>query len=288
MVESCHIRAHNCQAVVTAYHTNLKDRVRTSMIADERRKRLTELVARRGFMSLVELARSLDASESTIRRDLDLLDSTGQLRRTHGGAISASDSIAVPAFEDRSRVSSDEKRQIGVAAARLVGDGETVLLDGGTTTYEVARHLCGRSVQVVTNSLPVAYLLAGDRRIDLTLVGGYVYPRTGVAVGQLAINFLGAIHAKRLIMSVAGVTERGFFNSNALLVETQLRMIAAVDEVVVVADHSKFGQQSLAFLCELGRIQKVVSDSGLAESHCRMVREAGLDLIVAESGEAVT
>lgn len=251
------------------------------MAADERRKRIAENVARRGFASLAELAAELEASESTIRRDLEALDQAGSIRRTHGGAMAPSDAISIPAFEDRSRVCPSEKRSIGAATARLIADGETVLLDGGTTTFEVARHLLGRSIQVVTNSLPIAHLLAGDRRVDLTMVGGYVYPRTGVAVGALAAQFLATVHARRLIMSVAGITERGFFNSNTLLVETELQMMRAVDEVVVVADHTKFGQQSLAFLCELGRVQRLVANAGLSEPHRRMIEQAGLELIVA-------
>jgi DeoR/GlpR family transcriptional regulator of sugar metabolism len=210
-----------------------------------------------------------------------MLDGVGAIRRTHGGAMIASESVSVPAFEDRSRVSAREKRAIGSAAAGLVADGETLLLDGGTTTFEVARHLVGRSVQVVTNSLPIAYLLAGDRRVDLTMVGGYVYPRTGVAVGQLAAQFLNSVHARRLIMSVAGVTERGFFNSNTLLVETQLQMMRVVDEVVVVADHTKFGQQSLAFLCELGQVQRLVVDAGLQEPYRKLMTNAGIEVLVA-------
>lgn len=251
------------------------------MAGDERRKRIAETVARRGFVSLAELAAEHGASESTIRRDLEALGQSGSIRRTHGGAMAPNDAISIPAFEDRSRVCATEKKLIGAAVARLIADGETVLLDGGTTTFEVARHLLGRSVQVVTNSLPIAHLLAGDRRVDLTLVGGYVYPRTGVAVGALAAQFLTSVHARRLIMSVAGITERGFFNSNTLLVETELQMMRAVDEVVVVVDHTKFGQQSLAFLCELGRVQRLVVDAGLSESHRRMIEQAGIELIVA-------
>jgi DeoR/GlpR family transcriptional regulator of sugar metabolism len=252
------------------------------MIADERRRKLIETVNHRGFVSLAELASDLDASESTLRRDLEALDRRGLLRRTHGGAMALGDTLSIPAFEVRTRLAAPEKAAIADAAARLVQDGETVLLDGGTTTFEVARKLVGRSVQVVTNSLPIAHLLAGDRRVDLTMVGGYVYPRTAVALGPLATQFLTTVHAKRLIMSVAGITERGLFNSNALLVETELQMMKVVDEVVVVADHTKFGQRSLAFLCALGNVQRVLVDGALAEPYRRMVREAGVELILAE------
>ena len=254
------------------------------MVADERRKKLADVVARRGFVSLSELVAELGASESTIRRDLEALDQEGTIRRTHGGAMTATDTVSVPAFEDRSRVAAAEKQSIGAVTAGLIADGETVLLDGGTTTFEVARNLLGRSVQVVTNSLPIAHLLAGDRRVDLTLVGGYVYPRTAVAVGPLAAQFLTTVHARRLIMSVAGITERGFYNSNTLLVEVQSQMMRVVDEVIVVADHTKFGQQSLAFLCPLNQVQRLVSDAALNGQHRRLVRDAGVELVIASEG----
>lgn len=252
------------------------------MIADQRRRRLVELVGRRGFASLAELAEQVGASESTVRRDLEALDQAGVLRRTHGGAMMASDVVSIPAFEDRGRVAAAEKRKIGITAARLIADGDTVLLDGGTTTFEVARNLVGRSVQVVSNSVPIANLLAGDRQVELTLVGGYVYPRTGVAVGPLANQFLANVNAQWLIMSVAGITERGFFNSNGLLVETELHMMRAVREVVVVADHSKFGEPSLAFLCALEQAHRLVTDGGVDEQYRQMVLDRGLELVVAE------
>src|SRR5437867_3797218 len=192
------------------------------MIADERRSRMRELIARRGFVSLTELAAELGASESTVRRDLEFLDQAGQIRRTHGGAMAAGEAVSIPGFEERGRAGAVEKRAVGRVAAGMVADGETVLLDGGTTTFEVARHLLGRSVQVVTNSLPIAHLLAGDRNVDLTVVGGYVYPRTGAAVGHLALRFLSAVHARWLILSVAGLTERGVFISKLLIVDTEL------------------------------------------------------------------
>lgn len=224
---------------------------------------------------------ALKVSESTVRRDLEQLEQDGVLRRTHGGAVAAEETV-IPSMEDRSRAAQTEKRAIARAAAGLIQDGETVLLDGGTTTFEVARQLAGRPLQVVTNSLPIGHLLAGDRRIELTMIGGSVHPRTGVALGPVACRCLESLHARRLVMSVAGLNDRGLFNSNALLVETELHMMRAAQEVIVVADHTKFGHQSLALLCELSRVHRVVSDSGLAEPFRDLVRTAGAEIVIAE------
>jgi len=158
-----------------------------SMLAESRRRQLLELISRQGYATLDQLTRSVGVSESTVRRDLEALDLAGSVKRTHGGAVYSGEVRSMPAFDDRTGTSADEKRAIGVATAGLIDDGDTVLLDGGTTTLEVARALLGRPVQVVTNSLPIAQLMASSPRSDLILIGGFVYPRTGVALGPLAI-----------------------------------------------------------------------------------------------------
>ena len=147
--------------------------------------------------------------------------------------------------------SSTRSRPIARAAAARIRDGDAVLLDGGTTTLEVARLLVGRPLQIVTNSLPIANLFASSRETDLVMLGGYVYPKTGVALGPLTVRMMEDIHVHQTILSVGGITAKGLFNSNLLLVETERQMMRCADEVVVVADHTKIGRQALAFLCEL-------------------------------------
>ena len=109
---------------------------------------------------------------------------------------------------------------------------------------------------MVTNSLPVANLFASSANTDLVLVGGYVHPRTGVSLGPYANEMLAELNVRRAVLSVAGINERGFYNSNLLLVETERAMMRAADEVIVVADSTKFGHQSLAQLCALGDIAR--------------------------------
>jgi DeoR/GlpR family transcriptional regulator of sugar metabolism len=145
--------------------------------------------------------------------------------------------------------------------------------------------LIGRPLQVVTNSLPVANLLASNALSDLVLLGGYVYPRTGVMLGPYTVSMLSEINVRRTVMSVAGATQRGFYNSNLLLVETEQAMIDSADEVIVVADSSKFGHQSLAHLCELGRVDRLVIDQQLSEPWRRRLRDAGVDVVIAEVDE---
>ncbi|HZZ73419.1 MAG TPA: DeoR/GlpR family DNA-binding transcription regulator [Pirellulales bacterium] len=256
------------------------------MLADERRGRLLELVRVTGFAALPDLAEALQVSESTVRRDLDFLEEAGTAKRTHGGVFYTGSSPKLAHFEERQPDQWDKKRAIAEVAGQLIDDGDTVLLDGGTTTYEVARLLVGRPLQIVTNSLPVANLFASSSNTDLTVLGGYVYPRTGVAVGPYANRMLADINVRRTILSVSGANERGFYNHNLLLVETEQAMMKAADEVMIVADSSKFGRQSLALMCPLKAVQHVIVDREISSEWQTKITAAGVQLHLAPSPSA--
>lgn len=253
------------------------------MLAEERRTRLRELVRMRQFASLPELAGELQVSESTIRRDLEQLEEQGSATRIHGGVLYAGQSPKLPHFEARQPSKWAEKRAIARLAAELVEDGDTVLLDGGTTTYEVARLLVGRPLHLVTNSLPVANLLASHTASDLVMIGGNLCPRTGVAQGPYADGMLATLRVRKTILSVAAINDEGYFNNNLLLVNTERAMMRAADEVIVVADSSKFGHRSLTHLCELGSVRHVIVDDGVADLWRTKLEAAGVDLLVAQT-----
>jgi len=247
--------------------------------SQQRRHRLTDLIRVRGFASLDELVRELGVSESTVRRDLDALEEQGIARRTHGGAVYRGGKARLEEFDQRQPANWAAKRAIAAAAAEEIEDGETVLLDGGTTTYEVARRLVGRPLQVVTNSLPVANLFVSESRTDLVLLGGYVSPKTGVCLGPYANELLGRLHVSTTVLSAAGVAEEGLFNAHLLLAETEQAMLRAGSRVVVVADSSKFGRRSLTLVCGLSDINCLVVDDGLAAPWRKKVADAGVRLL---------
>ena len=251
-----------------------------AMLLDERREEILRFSEHRGFATLSDLAAHVNASESTVRRDLEYLDKIGQVRRTRGGAAYVGESITD--FKDRLGKSSLEKERIAAAAAAMIQPGESVLMDGGTTTLEVARHLRGKSLQVVTNSLPIASLLVNRQEIELIVVGGYLYPKTGVALGPHAVAALEKIHVRRLIMSTAGISTVGLFNSNSLLVETERQMIKAAEEVIVVSDRGKFGHRALAHICPLSDVHCMVVDSGITDRWRDVITSAEIALTVAE------
>jgi DeoR/GlpR family transcriptional regulator of sugar metabolism len=256
------------------------------MLVQQRRQRVLDLVSRKGFVALTDLARALRVSESTLRRDLDHWDTQGLLKRIHGGAMFTGDSSTLPALEERSEAQAAEKRAIARAAAERIRDGDAILLDGGTTTLEVARLLIGRSLQIVTNSLPIGSLFANSRDTDLVILGGYVYPKTGVALGPLTVRMMEDIHVHQTILSVGGITAKGLFNSNMLLVETERQMMRCADEVVVVADHSKIGRQALAYLCELPAIDTLIVDPDLDQRQRTLMENTGVRLVLAGQNHA--
>lgn len=248
------------------------------MLLDQRRDEILQLIEKKGFASLQELVSHLGASESTVRRDLEYLDEIGQVRRTRGGAAYTGEHITP--FEDRHQKNLREKQRIARVVAEQIPEGTAVLLDGGTTTLEVARCLVGKPLQVVTNSLPIANLLVNQSEIELIFIGGYLYPRTGVALGPLASAALSELHVGRVILSSGGITEKGLFNSNTLLVDCERQMLAAAAEVWAVADSSKFGNSALAHLCPLSSVTRMFVDNGLPDRWRKTVQDAGVKLTV--------
>ena len=225
-------------------------------------------------------------SESTVRRDLEALEKQSLIRRTHGGAFWSGGSDTLSIFSDRRDDSWAAKNAIGTVAAQMVDDHDTILLDGGSTTYELARRLVNRPLQVVTNSLPVAQLLSTGTEIDLIMIGGCIRGRTAVSIGPMAQAQLAGIQVATAFLSIAGLNERGFYNSDMMLVESERAMASAADTTVVVADSSKFGRVSLSRICGLDEVDTVVTDSDV-ESHWKQTFEsAGSQLVLAPDSDS--
>ena len=252
---------------------------------EQRRAVTLELVQQRGFASLADLVRALGVSESTVRRDVGQMERSGLVRRIHGGVLYTGPAPKLDHFRRRSSRTWAQKAAIAEVAASLIEDGDTVLLDGGSTTYELARRLVGRPLQVITNSLPVANLFTSTDTVDLVVTGGYLHARTGVFLGPYANRMLEEINAHTAVLSVAGVNDRGFYNSHLLLVETERKMMAAADRVLIVADSSKFGRTDLARLCGLGEVDTVVTDARLDASWVARLKAAGTEVRLAEVRE---
>jgi DeoR family transcriptional regulator, fructose operon transcriptional repressor len=247
-----------------------------------RQLRIRQLIESNEFVDLETLRRELAASVSTLRRDLIELEQQGVLKRVYGGAMAAQPSAnSTLDFQFQSGRMQDEKERIAAAVAGLVEDGQTVILDGGSTVAAVSRHLAERRLQVVTNSLAIAEVFADARQIELTLTGGYLYPRTRVLVGPLCEHTLSTVRADTLIMGIGGVTQAGYSNNNTLVVGPERKMIEVSQRVIVVADHGKFGKSAMIPVAPLDVADLVVSDSGLEAGYREMLREHGVEVRLA-------
>jgi DeoR family fructose operon transcriptional repressor len=252
------------------------------MKAAERQLRIRQMFESRDFLDLETLCRELDASESSVRRDLDILEEEKVLRRVYGGAVPTQQRSngAFDYAEETARLS-DEKSRIARLAAGLIHDGQTVILDGGSTVAAVARELAAKSLHIVTNSLPIAEGLESVRSIELTLTGGYLDPRLRVMLGPFCEQMLGAIHADAVIMGIGGISESGFSNNNTLVVGSEKKMIEIAGRVIIVADRTKFGRGGLFPVAPLSAANIVVSDRELDPIYVEMLRRNGVEMLLA-------
>jgi DeoR family transcriptional regulator, fructose operon transcriptional repressor len=251
------------------------------MQPEARQKRIQDYLNRVEFASLEELAREVEASVSTVRRDIAALESAGGLRRMHGGARLISPPSDEFAFTARDTHQLAEKEAIGRACAELIRPNQTVIIDAGTTAYHVAKNLESKMPQIITNSLPVANFFAASHRVELILSGGVIYPRLGVLVGPLAVEAFSKIHADVAVMSAGGVTLNGISNSHGLLIEIQAAMMRAAQRVIFCFDSTKIGRRSVSPLCGLEHVHTIVSDWGAPEELVRSLRERGLEVVIA-------
>jgi DeoR family transcriptional regulator, fructose operon transcriptional repressor len=251
------------------------------MKAAERQLRIRQMFESRDFVDLETLRREFATSESSVRRDLDILENVGALKRVYGGAVAAQPPGGAFDYAAESARLSSEKDRIAKLTAGLIEEGETVILDGGSTVAAVARVLAAKPLHIVTNSLPIAENFEAQRNIELTLTGGTFDPRLRMMVGPFCEQMLGAIRADTLIMGIGGVTAAGFSNNNALAVGAQQKMLAAANRVIVVADHSKFGRGAMIPVAPLNAANVVVSDRELAPEFVEMMRTNGIDPLLA-------
>jgi DeoR family transcriptional regulator, fructose operon transcriptional repressor len=249
--------------------------------ATGRQLRIRELLESQEFVDMETLCRQFEVSESSIRRDLSELEQQHVLRRVHGGALAAKPRDQLLDLSWQRTRNAAEKQRIARVAAALVEDDQTVILDGGSTTAAVAAEMANRPMNIITNSLAIADILKNSREIEVTLTGGYLYPRLEIMLGPLCENTLAGVAADVLIMGVGGFTEVGLSNNNTLLVGSERKMMEVSRRVIIVADHTKFGKPAMVHLAPLDRVDVVVSDDGLAAEYRQMLESKGIQVVLA-------
>jgi DeoR family fructose operon transcriptional repressor len=260
------------------------------MLAEERRYRIVEILNEResGLVSVTELSDLLKVSTMTIRRDLDWLEERDLLRRVHGGAVVREILDDERPFRERGKEFSQEKQLVGRMAAQLVHDGEVIILDAGTTTQQVARHLGDKQdLTVVTNAMPVAEELSRYPQISTILLGGILKHRELCTVGPPVTDELSRLSADKLFLSAAGFApEKGATDPDLRETEVKQAMIRAARQVILVTDSSKWGVVTFAQITTLDAIHKVVSDDAIPADAIEALEAEGVEIITPRSSVA--
>lgn len=231
------------------------------MLVAQRWQKIVQLVNERGSIRVTELGAICEVTEETIRRDLDKLEGEGKLRRSHGGAVSIKSAQAETSYIERETTNTEEKRAIAAVAVKQVKEKDRIILDASSTAWYMAQLLPDMPLTVLTNSIKVAMELSSKEKIQVISTGGLLSPRSLSYVGPLAERSLHSYHVDKAFLSCKGLhLQRGLSESNELQALIKQKMIGIADHVFILADFSKFGQQSLAHVAAWDEIHHVITD----------------------------
>jgi DeoR family transcriptional regulator, aga operon transcriptional repressor len=256
---------------------------RARLLTEQRRRNLLDLVDQNGQVTVVDLVKRFSISAVTVRSDLDALASIGAIVRSHGGAVRRLEATQDYPLRTKETLHHIEKVRIGKAAAELVRAGETIILDSGSTTAEIARHLKKLKLPlltVITNALNIAAELADHAGISLMMIGGLLRPISCSFVGPQAEAMMNDFHADRLFLAVDGFDlENGPSTPDVLEAQLNNVMIRSAKEVNVVADFSKLGRRSVSKIGPFDRIRRLITDKRAAPEFTEGLRKKGIEVI---------
>lgn len=254
------------------------------MLANQRREKILELLKEDGSAKVIKLAKIFKVSEVTIRQDLEKLEKDGFIIREHGGAFLKNFEDSVKSFTLLNQDNVEQKQIIGKKAAELIESGETIILDSGSTTTEIAKNLIGRKdIKVITNALNIALMLGAEPGIEVIVTGGEFKPPTLSLTGQKAASFFDDINVDKLFLATAGISLRsGLTYPSISDIVVKKAMIDAADLVYLVADSSKIGKNAFASLGALSLIDYIITDASIDQKRAKIMREHEIEIIIAE------
>ncbi|MBN8813292.1 MULTISPECIES: DeoR/GlpR family DNA-binding transcription regulator [Sphingomonas] len=259
------------------------------MHVEERDSLILDLMGKTGFVSFKSLEATVPASPATLRRDLDRLEGKGVIQRVRGGARLVGDegertdvqSLAGVPFHENIDRNRKQKEAIGRAAATLCQPGESIIIDGGSTTLQMCRHLAGLNLQVLTNSLHVVSALLPQPGTRIAVPGGSVFREQNIILGIGGEECMPRVHAPRLFMGAAFVGAQGVMQADVVLAAAERQMIDRAEWVALLVDSSKFAAPSGSVVCGLDELDVIVTDAAIGDAHARMIEQAGVKLIIA-------
>jgi len=249
----------------------------------ERQKQILSLLSQHGRLSVAEIVSQFSISEATARRDLETLSSQGKALRVHGGVIAVEQAPPELPILERENEQGDEKARIGRAAAALVGNHETIFLGSGTTVLEIARNLRDhKDLTVITNSLPVLNILAGNKEITVVSLGGMLRESELSFIGHITEQALGEVRVDKVFMGTRGVSlEHGLTNDYLQETLTDRAILKIGREVLIVADHTKVNRVATVLLAPLKSMQTLLTDSNADKKFVQALKKQGITVIAA-------
>jgi DeoR/GlpR family transcriptional regulator of sugar metabolism len=251
---------------------------------DMRRNRILEMIQEDGHVKVADLGKIFKVSEVTIRQDLERLENEEIIIREHGGAYLKSIPSQVRSFSLQHRENMEQKIRIGKKAAEFIQDGDTIILDSGTTITELAKNLTNRkNLTVITNALNIAVMLGGEPSINVIMTGGEFKAPTLSLTGEKAAVFFNNLHVDKLFLATAGISlKAGLTYPSISDLIVKKAMIDAAETVYLLADSSKIGKSSLASLGAMSLIDYLITDSGLQDKNRQLFDENEIEYIIAE------
>ncbi len=251
------------------------------MFAEERHELINSILNEEGSIKVTELSEQLKVSEATIRRDLQEMEEKKLLRRTHGGAIKMENNNFEPAFVDKENTNHEDKVKIAKYAAKLINDGDTIILDSGTTTLEIARNLTAKNVTVITNSIDIAAELTNKEDIELIVTGGILRTSTRAMVGSIAVNIFEKFKVNKLFLGANGISvEDGITTPNYTEALTKTSMISSAKKIFIVADSSKFENTCFSKICDIDKVTSIITSGEVYEDIIEKLKIAGVKVVV--------
>ncbi|WP_415921649.1 DeoR/GlpR family DNA-binding transcription regulator [Tateyamaria sp. SN6-1] len=256
----------------------------------ERHTIILSAVDERPVVTVGDLCTLTGASEATIRRDIATLDQEGKLRRVRGGAEALNPpqfvGLAGRPFSVNETMRIEEKQAIAAAAVDLCDDGDAIIINGGTTTFQMVHPLASRRMQVFTNSFPIAEHLLKHSKNTVMLSGGTIYREQNIILSPFDNDVTRNFCARRMFMGAQGLGPLGLMEADPLLIHAEQKLIGQADELIVLADSSKFEQRSSLVLCPLNRITTVITDDRITDKAAAMLDAAEVNLIAVHVGGA--
>lgn len=250
------------------------------MLQAERRNYIIELLNRNKRVIIEDLAKELQVSDMTIRRDLQYLEEHKLITRTHGGAVLHNLLTEEIPYTKKAEQNIEEKRRIGMYASSLVEDGDVIILDAGTTNMEIAKGIVGiKNIKIVTNDLMIGAFLSKYEGIEVYCTGGIIQRDTGACLGNKAVEFLQNIHADIAFMGASTIDfKRGVTTPTMDKAEWKKQVTCSAERIILVADSLKFGKISFAKVCPLDRFDLIITDTEIDEELLQEIQEADIKI----------